>query len=172
MTSRTERRATLLQAWEAQVVQLREAIAGLSEEELGTIVEGERWTVGQILYHAAAGLTYPRDLHEIALTSGEATAADMRLYDPPADESPSQVELLTLLDARAEAARRYLAQLSDDAFFAATPITMPSGRRFDASLPTALASSIDHQREHLEQVREWLRRGQPVKRRLADERPV
>ena len=170
MTSRSAGRAKLVEAWTSQVEQLQAAIAALSEEELTIGVEGERWTVGQILYHTAAGLTYPRDLYEIAVTAGEATPADMRVYDPPVDEIPSRAELLELVAARADATRLYLDQLTDEDFFAVAPVLMPSGRRFDVSFPATLESSIDHQREHLEQVVDWLRRGKPQTRRLAEER--
>ncbi|MCS6802179.1 MAG: DinB family protein [Chloroflexota bacterium] len=162
----SELRAKALREWEAHVARLRETVSRLSEEELSVGVAGEAWTVAQILYHAAAGLTYPRDLHQIALTTREATSADMRIYDPPVDELPSREELLALIDQRVAATRAYVAALAEDAFFAVTPVTMPSGRQVDVSLPAVLQSSIDHLREHLEQVQEWLARGRPVERRL------
>lgn len=168
MTLPSNLREQLLNDWEAQVIAFRQAVAALADEALAVGVAGEPWTVGQILYHAAAGLSYPRDLHEIALTTREATATDMRLYDPPIDDQPSREELLALIDERAAVARAYLAALSEETFFAAVPVRMPSGRFVDVSVPAALQSSIDHQREHLSQVEEWLRRGRPIAGRLAD----
>lgn len=167
MTRLTNDRERLLKEWEEQVTALRDAVTALGDESLAVGVAGEPWTVGQILYHAAAGLSYPRDLHEIAMTTREATAADMRLYDPPVDDQPSREELLALIDDRSSVARAYIEALSEEAFFATAPVRMPSGRVVDVSVPAALRSSIDHQREHLDQVQEWLRRGHPIERRLA-----
>lgn len=167
-TSSRDGLVALLREWERHVTALREVIARLSEQELAIGVAGEPWTVGQILYHTAAGLTYPRDLHEIASTTREATLADLRIYDPPPDETPTRDELLALVDQRAATARSYILGLSEDALHAVTPVTMPSGKPFDVSIRSALQSSIDHQRDHMRQVDEWLTRGRPVERRLVE----
>ncbi len=162
-------RAALLDTWLGQVAALRDAAGRLTPNDLATGLPGEPWTVAQIVFHTAAGLTYPRDLHEIAVSTGQMTSVDLRIYDPPGDEGPDRHELLALIDTREAATIAYLGALSDEAFFSNTPVIMPGGNRYFASIPTLLDSSIDHQRGHLRQVEKWLARGSARGLRAAGE---
>jgi DinB superfamily len=149
-------RNAAIQAIEELPVRLRQAIAGLNEEQLQTPYRDGGWTIHQLIHHVADSHMNSFIRFKLALTEDKPTIKTYEESDwaETTDVTNVPVEIsLKLLDALHERLFILLASLSEEAF--ARQITHPEHGLIDLEYLTALyAWHSRHHTAHVASLRE------------------
>lgn len=149
-------RVASIQAIEELPVRLRQAIAGLNDEQLQTPYREGGWTVHQLIHHIADSHINSFVRFKLALTEDKPTIKTYEEADWAETTDVTQVPVeisLKLLDALHERWFILLASLSDEAF--ARQLNHPDHGLIDLEYLTALyAWHSRHHTAHIANLRE------------------
>jgi hypothetical protein len=162
MTDETRTPEEILALFAEGAALLQEAVAGLTEVQLDLALDGESWSIRQIVHHVVDGDDLWKTFIKVALGNSEGSF-DLRWYwDLPQDtwaqrwkyaERPIEPSLARFVANRQHVVR--LIEATQDAWGLSAWVRTPEGRR-QVPLSWVVTTQADHVVAHIEDVRRIL----------------